>query len=88
MKLPYPLSRAARFAPFGRPQPRAGRRKGVASPTPLHIRDFTNGRGSDVDGPIRHAKPDWRTHTHEVPHTRAVPHRPDIHQPPLAAALR
>jgi hypothetical protein len=52
------------------------------------IRDFTNGRGSDVDGPIRHAKPDRRTHTQEVPHTRAVPHRPDIHQPPLAAALQ
>jgi hypothetical protein len=51
-------------------------------------RGFTNGRGSDVDGPIRHAKPDRRTHTQEVPHTRAVPHRPDIHQPPLAAALQ
>jgi hypothetical protein len=59
-------------------------RRGVASPTALDIRDFTNGRGSDVDGPIRHAKPDRRTHTHEVPHTRAVRHRPDIHQPPLA----
>ena len=50
--------------------------------------DFTNGRGSGVDGPIRHAKPDRRTHTHEVPHRRAVPHRPDILQPPLAAALQ
>jgi hypothetical protein len=88
MKLLNPLSRAARFAPFGRSQPRADVRRGVASPTPLDIRDFTNGRGSDVDGPIRHAKPDRRTHTHEVPHTRAVPHRPDIHQPPLAAALQ
>ena len=48
----------------------------------------TNGRGSDLDGPIRHAKPDRRTHTQEVPHTRAVPHRPDILQPPLAAALQ
>jgi hypothetical protein len=63
-------------------------RRGGVSPPPLDIRDFTNGRGSDVDGPIRHAKPDRRTHTHEVPHTRAVPHRPDIHQPPLAAALQ
>jgi hypothetical protein len=53
----------------------------------LHIRDFTTGRGSDVDGPIRHAKPDRRTRTQEVPHTRAAPHRQDIHQPPLAAAL-
>ena len=57
---------------------------GVTSST---IRDFTNGRGSDVDGPIRHAKLDRRMHTREVPHTRAVPHRADIHQPPLAAAL-
>jgi hypothetical protein len=56
--------------------------------TPLHIRDFTNRRGSDVDSPIRHANPDQRTHTQEVPHRRAVPHRPDIHQPPLAAALQ
>jgi hypothetical protein len=63
-------------------------RRGIASPSPLNIRDFTNGRGSDVDAPIRHAKPDRRTHTQEVPHTRAVPHRPDIHQPPLAAALQ
>ena len=54
----------------------------------LNVRDFTNGRGSDVGGPIRLAKPDRRTHTQEVPHTRAVPHRPDIHQPPLVAALR
>ena len=54
----------------------------------LIIRDFTTGRGSDVDGPIRHAKPDRRTHTQEVPHTRAVSHRPDIHQPPLAALQR
>jgi hypothetical protein len=54
----------------------------------IYIRDFTNGRGSDVDGPIRHAKPDRRTHTHEVAHTRAVPHRSDILQPPLAAALQ
>ena len=58
---------------------------GVASPT---IRDFTNGRGSDVDGPIRYAKPDRRTHRQEVPHTPAMPHRADIHQPPLAAALQ
>jgi hypothetical protein len=63
-----------------RPEPAA---RGTSS---LHIRDFTNGRGSDVDGPIRHAKPDRRTHTREVPHTRAVPHTPDIHQPQLAAA--
>ena len=56
--------------------------------SPLHIRDFTNRRGSDVDSPIRHANPDQRTHTQEVPHRRAVPHRPDIHQPPLAAALQ
>jgi hypothetical protein len=52
---------------------------------------FTNGRRSDVDGPICHAKRDRRTHTRGVLHTRAVlhtrvvPHRPDIHQPPLAA---
>jgi hypothetical protein len=32
--------------------------------------------------------PDRRTHTQEVPDTGAVPHRPDIHQPPLAAALQ
>jgi len=54
----------------------------------LHIRDFTNRRGSDVDSPIRHANPDQRTHTQEVPHRRAVPHRPDIHQRLLAAALQ
>src|SRR5262249_21374802 len=29
-----------------------------------------------------------RTHTQEVPRTRAVPHRPDILQRPLAAALQ
>ena len=52
------------------------------------FRDFTNGRGSDVDGPIRCAKPDRRTHTQDVPHTPVVPHRADIHQPPLAAALQ
>jgi hypothetical protein len=61
--------------------------------TPLHIRGFTTERGSDLDGSIRDAKPDWRTHTHEVArthavtHTRAAPHRPDIHQPQQAAAL-
>ncbi|MGB8089770.1 MAG: hypothetical protein WCF62_03565, partial [Pseudolabrys sp.] len=43
-------------------------------------KDFTNGRGGDVDGPIPHAKPDRRMHIREVPHTRAVPHRADIHQ--------
>ena len=53
-----------------------------------YFRDFTNGRGGDVDGPIPHAKPDRRMHIREVPHTRAVPHRADIHQPPLAAALQ
>jgi hypothetical protein len=36
--------------------------------SPTYPRSFTNGRGSDVDGPIRHAKPDQRTHTQEVPH--------------------
>ncbi|MEH2539382.1 hypothetical protein V1278_000067 [Bradyrhizobium sp. AZCC 1577] len=58
------------------------------TPTPLHIRDFANRHGSDVDSPIRHANPDQHTHIQEVPHRRAVPHRPDIHQSPLAAALR
>ena len=53
--------------------------KGTAT---LHIRGSTTGRGSDVGGPIRDAMPDRRTHTQKVPH------RPDIHQPPLAAALQ
>ena len=48
---------------------------------------LTNGRETDVDSPIRDAKPDGRTHTREVPHIRAAPHRPDIDQLPLAAAL-
>jgi hypothetical protein len=82
----FPIARCS-LRSLREAQPRVGRRRGVASPTPLHIRDFTNGHGSDVDGPIRHAKPDRRTHTREV-HRCAVPHRPDIHQPPLAAALR
>jgi hypothetical protein len=59
----------------------------VPRPLPTYSR-LTNGRGSDVDGPIPHAKPGRRTHTQEVPHRRAVPHRPDIHQLPLAAALQ
>jgi hypothetical protein len=45
----------------------------------------TNLRDIDGPNPIRgHAKPDRRTHTPEVPHTR----REDIHEPPLAAALQ
>ena len=52
------------------------------------IRHFTNGRGSHVGGPIRHAKPDRRTRTQELRHTRAVPDKPDILQLPLAAALQ
>ena len=36
------------------------------------VLDFTNGRGSDLDGPIRHAKPDRRMHTTEEPHTLGV----------------
>src|SRR3954449_6046548 len=51
--------------------------------------DFTNGRGSGVDSPIHCANPGRRTHTQEVsPHTRAVPHRLDIPQVPVAAALQ
>jgi hypothetical protein len=50
--------------------------------------DSTNLRGSDVDGLIRYAKPDRRTHTAEAPRTRAVPYRPDIHQPPRAVAIK
>jgi hypothetical protein len=42
----------------------------------------TNLRDVDGPSPIRHANPDRRTHT------RAVPHRKDIHEPPLAAALQ
>ena len=48
----------------------------------LNIGDFTNGCESDVDAPIRHAKPDRRTHT------RGEPHRRDIPQPSGAVALR
>ena len=53
----------------------------------LQIRDFTNGRESDLNGPIRHAKAVGRMHTHEVPHTPA-PHRSDIDELLLAAAQR
>jgi hypothetical protein len=48
----------------------------------------TNLRGSGVDGLIRYAKPDRRTHTAEAPRTRAVLYRPDIHQPPRAVAIQ
>jgi hypothetical protein len=62
----------------------------VPGRTESQIRDFTNGRRSNVDGPIRRpirrANPDGRTRTQAVLHTRAVPHRQDIPRPPLAAA--
>ena len=48
---------------------------------------FTNGRGSDHDGPIRHANLGRHTHT-EVLHRPVVMHRRDILRPLLAAALR
>src|SRR3954466_10235320 len=49
---------------------------------------FTNRRGSDVDGPIPHAKPDRHTHIRAVPDRRGIPQLPDIPQPPLAVALQ
>src|SRR6478672_4212316 len=45
-----------------------------------NLPETTNRRGSDADKPTRHANPDRRTHTH------AVPHRPDIPQPPPGVA--
>ena len=48
---------------------------------------FTNGRGSDHDGPIRHANLGRHTHT-EVLHRPVVMHRRDILRPLLAVALR
>jgi hypothetical protein len=42
--------------------------------------ESTNLRDVDGPSPIRHANPDRRTHT------RAVPHRKNIHELPLAAA--
>src|SRR6476620_5710574 len=48
---------------------------------------FTNGRGSDHDGPIRHANPGRHTHT-EALHRPVATHRRDIPRPPLAVALR
>src|SRR5882724_9013434 len=84
--------RLARLPPDRRAQHRGAKRTWLPqrnrlaySPTSPRL---TNRRGSDVDGPIHHAKPDRRTHIHEVPHTRAVPHRPDTLQPPPAAALQ
>jgi hypothetical protein len=58
------------------------------APTASSPRDITNHHESDVDGPIRHAKPDWRTHIQEVRRTLAVSHRPGILQPLFAAALQ
>jgi hypothetical protein len=45
----------------------------------------TNGRGSDIHGPIRCAKADRRTHTPNVQHTLAVPYTLAVpHTPPAA----
>jgi hypothetical protein len=51
-----------------------------------NIRNFTNDRGSGLDGPSRDAKPAERRHTQELSHKRAAaPHTLDILQPPLEA---